>query len=238
MALTVDQANIGTSVGTAQQNNAFNTTADVAAGAMIVIEAHRFRSGGTGVYTGTGGGLTWTTVATSSSGNILVCLACAFAPAGLASGTSIGINGSVNNNDYTIVAASYLGVDTSGTVTAAVRATNTGAAGTAAWSTGTIAGSAGDGYIGGAGGDGSLRTSTPASTNGTTPGEQIDFNSGTSSGSVTLVSKLSGAASDSLAGTWSGTLTHVTVGAAFILAGGAAEVPPPNLMLAPYQGAF
>jgi hypothetical protein len=189
---------------------------------MIVILAHRFRSGGGGVYTGTGGSLSWTTVHSVTSGNIGIYLIAAFAPSGLASGTSIGVNSTVNNNDYTVVAASYAGVDTSGTVSAAVRAIGGASAGTAAWSTGTIGGNSGDFYVGGAGGDGTLRTSTATSD----AVERIDFNSGTSAGSITLVDDLNGEASDTLAGTWSGTLTHVAIGAAFIpAAGGGAPAP-------------
>lgn len=223
MALTVDQANIYTGAGVGQVNHTGSTTATVAAGAMIVIMMFRFRSGGGGTYAGTGGGLTWSSVASSSSGNILIQMFAAFAPSGLASGTgSFGVTGT-GNQDYTVAAASYLGVDTSSTVAAATRATNTTAAGTTGWSSGTVAGNADDGYIAMAGGDsGTLRTST--ATNGT---ERIDFNSATSSGSITLTDKISGAgANEALTGDWSpGTFTHVALGAAFIPSGGAAAVP-------------
>lgn len=217
MAVTVDQANIYTGAGAGQTNHLGTTTAAVASGAVIVILAHRFRSGGGGVYTGTGGGLTWAALATAVvSGNIGIYLLGAIAPAGLASGTTnFGVNSTVGSNDYTVCAGSLLGVDTSGGIAGVVRAFGGASAATAAWATGVIAGSAGDCYIGGAGADGTLRTST--ATSGT---ELIDFNSATSSGSVTLVDKIGGGASDNLAGTWSGAITHVAIGAALIPAGG------------------
>lgn len=228
MAVTVDQANIGTAAkGSAEANNnliAFNTTAAVASGAMIAILAFRFRSGGGGTITGSGGSLTWTTVHSITSGNIGIWLICAFAPSGLASGTTLTVTSTSNNNDWTVGADSYLGVDTSGTVSAAVIATGGASAGTAAWSTGSIGGASGNALIGGAGGDGTLRTSTPTSP----ANERIDFNNATTAGSITLVDKLSISGSDSLAGTWSGTLDHVAVGAAFAAAagGGAASLVP------------
>lgn len=217
MAVTLDQASIYTGAGAGQTNHTGTTTATVASGALIVILAHRFKSGGTGVYTGTGGGLSWATVHTVSSGNILIVLLAAFAPSGLASGTTgFGVNGSVTANDYTVCAASYLGVDSSGGVAGAVTAIGGSAATATAWATGAIGGNAGDLYTGGAGGDGTLQTS--AATSGT---ERIDFNSATSSGSVTLVDKLSGTASDNLAGNWSpGSFAHVRIAAAFKAAGG------------------
>jgi hypothetical protein len=229
LAVTVDQANIYAGAGSNQTNHAFNTTAAVASGAMVVVLAFRWRSGGGGTYTVSGGGLTWTTVHAVVSGNLTISLMAAFAPSGLASGTTLTVNGSVGGNDYTVCAASYLGVDTSGTVSAAVRAFGGAAASTAAWSTGTITGNAGDAYIGGAGGDGTLRTSAP----GGDATERIDFNSATSSGSITLVDDLAGEASDTLAGTWSGTIAHIAIGAAFIPAAGG--TPVSQTFSAPYD---
>jgi len=219
MAITVDQAALAPTAGSTgtgsanitQQNHTFNTSAAVASGAMIVILAHRFHTGGiTGTITGTGGGLTWTTVHKSESGNIGIYLVAAFAPSGLASATSIGVNCSVNSNDYTITAASYLGVDSSGGIAGAIRAFNAGSGAGPGWASGSVTGTAGDALIGGAGGDGTISTSTPSA-----GVERDDFNSGTSSGSITLIDKLSVSGTDSLAGTWSNTLANVSVAAAF-----------------------
>lgn len=208
MAITVDQTNIGTLASAAGTNMAFNTTATVAVGGMIVILMHRFHSGGGGVYTGTGGGLSWSLGHSMTTGNIGIYLFYAFAPAGLASATSIGVNGSVGSNDYTACAASYLGVKTSSPVTGINGATGPGAP----WTSGAVDLNNGDLLIGGAGGDGTLRTSTTDP-----PGnERIEFNSGTTSGSITLADKqISADGPDSLDGDWSGALTYVGLGVGF-----------------------
>lgn len=219
MAVTVDQPNIGTNATTAQTNATLTTTAAVAAGGTLIWLVFRFKSGGPELYTATGGGLTWATVTNVISGNIRLHMFAAFAPAGLASSTALATTGGVGGGDNTGCAASYLGVDQSGTVAAAVRAFNSTAASTAAWSSGTLTGSlVGDAVIGGAGSDGSLLTSVIAGDNV----ERIDFNSAGTSGSVTLVDDLDAEVNDTAAGTWSGAQAHVALGAAFIPAGGAA----------------
>jgi len=219
MAITLDQANIYTGAGTNQINHTITTTAAVASGAMITILAHRFKSGTSSTLSGSGGGLTWANAHDVSSGNIRMYLICAFAASGLASGSTLTVNGSLSGNDYTVGVASYLGVDQSGgTIASAIRAVNGVAASTAAWGSGSVAGNSGDGLIGGAGGDGTLRTSTTDA-----PGvERIDFNSATSSGSITLADKLSITGATSLDGDFSGTLGHVALAVAFIPAAGAA----------------
>lgn len=211
MAVTVDQASLGTAAGTVTASVTFATTAAVASGGMLVVLIGVF-SAGLPAHTVSGGGLTWAQAHTSTSGSLRVSLWYAFAAAGLASGTNLTAGPGSGSHDITVCSASYLGVSTSGTVTGF----NAAAASTAAWATGTIAGASGDAYIGGAFGDGTLRTSTP-----TSPAvERVDFNSATTSGSVTLVDKLSGSASDNLAGTWSGTLGHIGLGASFLPAAG------------------
>lgn len=220
MAAAIDQGNIGTAAkGSGEANSnlvTFNTTAAVAAGAMIVIAAFRFNNTNT-TLTASGGSLTWAAAHNVTSGTIRGYLFYAFAPSGLASGTALTVTASSGSNDWTVCAASYAGLDSAD----ALQAVNGSAAGTAAWATGTIGGSAGDAYIGFAAGDGTLRTSTT-----TAPAvERIDFNSATTAGSITLVDELEGEANDALAGTWSGTLGHVAVGAAFKVAGGGGEEP-------------
>ena len=231
MAAALDKATIAPTAGSngnghagvTLQNATYTTANTVAANSLIIQFVHRFRSGGGGTYTGTGGGLTWANLATPvTSGNIGIYAIAAIATSGLASGTtSFGVNATVNNNDYTMTAVSITGLDLSGgTVASVVRASGGGSAGTAAWGTGTIAGNSGDCYVGAAGGDGTLRTSTPDAGNT----EWVDFNAASTSGSITVAAKLSGNASDSIDGDWSGTLTHVTIGAALKVAAGGGGV--------------
>lgn len=219
MAVAIDKANAGTKASSGSVTTTLTTTAAIVSGAHAIVLLHIFAGA---LHTVSGGGLTWTQAHTVISGNIRISLWYAPCPAGLASSTNLTIGSLTGTTgDITAVISSYTGIDTSGTIVAF----NGGTAATAGWATGTIAGNSGDAYIGGAGGDGTLRTSTPAATNGTTPTERQDFNSATSGGSVTLVEKIGGAASDSLAGTWSGVLTHVTVGAAFKPAAGGGAAP-------------
>jgi hypothetical protein len=237
VAVTVDQASLAptagsTGTGYAESgpvNLSFNTAATVASGALIVVLGFKFRSG-LGTHTGSGGGLTWTTVHQVNSGSIMICMLAAVAPSGLASGTALTITATGSGSaDWTVTAASYLGVDTSGGAAAAVRAFNGAAASTAAWSSGTVGGNASDLYVGGAGTDGTLRTSTA----GGDSVERNDFNSATTSGSITLIDDLVGEASDTIAGTWSGAQAHVAIGAAFIPAAGAAAAIPMLVMAPP-----
>jgi hypothetical protein len=207
LAVTVDQANLGTQAESGVTSSSLNTGAAVASGAMIVALVHNFNSAAE-TLSMSGGSLTWTQAHTLTSGSLRLSLFYAFAPSGLASGTTLTVTASVGgSNDMTWCVASYLGVDTSGTVVAF----NAAAASTAAWSSGSVAGNSGNALIGGAGGDGTLRTSTPDAGNN----ERIDFNSATTSGSITLVDKLSISGTDSLDGDWSGTLSHIGIGVAF-----------------------
>lgn len=208
MAITVDQANIGTmaSTGVTASNKA--TTAIVVSGAMIVALTFTFTTGGaTASHTMSGGGLTWTRAHTSSTGTIRISLHYAFAPIGLASGTTL-THTSASNSDHTWAMASYLGVDTGTTFSAFNNGTGPGAP----WASGSVAGNSGDALIGGAAGDGTLRTSTTDA-----PGnERIDFNSATSGGSITLADKLSIAGTDTLDGDFDGALTYLGIGVSFI----------------------
>lgn len=225
MAVTFDQA-LGTGAQSVPGATAgtVTTTGAVPAGGMVVFKAGRFNSAGT-TLTASGGGLTWATGHTIASGSIRLYLFYAFAPAGLASGTVLSATPSAASNDFTMCAASYLGVDSAVSPVAFGGA----AASTAAWATGSIAASSGNALIGGAYGDGALSTSTP-----TGPAvERVDFNSATTSGSITLVDKLSVAGSDSLAGTWSGALGHIALGVAFQAAAGGGAATPPALTMAP-----
>lgn len=221
MAVTVDQANAGTQAtsGVASGGTAnTTTTATIAAGACIVVLTGAFVSGGGQNLSVTGSGLTWTVGHESQNGNIRAEIWYAFAPAGLASGSTIGtVLGGATGGDVTFVIASYLGVDSTGTITGlnAAGATNT------TWASGSVTANAGDALIGGSWVDGTLSTSTA-----TGPAvERIDFNSATTGESVTLVDKLSMSATDSLAGTWSNSVTHVGIAAAFKPSAAAVAAP-------------
>jgi hypothetical protein len=220
LAVTVDQANIGTRADTGVLSSNLTTTAAVAAGAMIVALVHNFNSAAE-TLSMSGGSLTWVQAHTTTSGSLRISLFYAFAPSGLASSSTLTVTASTGGNDMTWCAASYAGVDTSGTVVAF----NAAAASTAAWSSGSVAGNSGDALIGGAGGDGTLRTSAPDAGNT----ERIDFNSATTSGSVTLVDKLSSAGTDTLDGDWSGTLGHIGIGVSFKPAAGGGGTTVKNL---------
>jgi hypothetical protein len=217
MAVTLDQTSLGTlaASGVGAGGATFNTTNAIATGGMAVILAGRFYFTAATAITASGGGLTWNVAHTFQSGNLRVSLIYAFAPAGLASGTTITINST--GSDVTLLSASYLGVDTSGTVVSTGNSTATNTA----WTSGSVTATAGNAIIGGAFGDGTLSTSTASA--GT---ERGDFNSGTTSGNVTLVDKLSSAGgSDNVAGTWTNSLAHLGIVAEFKAAAGGGATP-------------
>jgi hypothetical protein len=224
MAITVDQASLGTQAQSGVSSSSTTTTATVASNAMIVMLIGGYRSGGGHTHSvATTGGLTWTQAHSVVNVALRLSLFYAFAPSGLASGTSLGPGQSIAG-DMTWCMNSYLGVDSAD----AVEAFNGASATTAAWASGSVSSVSGNALIGGSWGDGTLRTSTatgPAA-------ERIDFNSATTSGSNTLVDKLSVSGSDSLAGTWSGTLDHVAIAVAFNASAGGT---PKSLIIPSYR---
>jgi hypothetical protein len=210
MAVSFDKA-LGTATANAQTAT-ITTTNAVAVGAHIIVLHGIWRSTAPTGHTCTATGLTFTLAHQIASGDLRVSLWYAYAAAGFASSSAIVVGGNAGTNGILSAASSWLGIDTSGTVTAFGGA----AAATAAWSTGSIGANSGDALIGGAWGDGSQRTSTPTSP----ANERVDANSATTTQSITIVDKLSVAGSDSLAGTWSGTLDHIAIAAGFKAAAG------------------
>jgi hypothetical protein len=211
MAVAVDQASLGSAAGNVTTTT-LTTTGAVASGAHVIVLLGTWNSPPR--THSVSGSLTWTQAHVVTSGDLRVSLWYAPAPAGLASSTALTVGTPSGVSGVLACANSYTGIDTAGTVVAF----NGAGAATAAWATGSVAGGAGDALIGGAWGDGTLRTSTV-----TGPAvERIDVNSGVTSQSVTLVDKLTVAGSDSLAGTWSGALDHIAIGVAFKAAAGAA----------------
>jgi hypothetical protein len=161
---------------------------------------------------------------TATSGSYRASIFAAITPSAItaasinAGNPLVTITGSNTGNDFTLGISSYLGVSSATPV-----AQNQATASTAAWASGTVAAGAGNLLFGGAAADvgGTSRSST--ATGGT---ERIDFYSATSGGVVTLVDKLSAAASDSLTGTWSAAFSHVGIAAAFPAAAvGAGSLP-------------
>lgn len=220
-AAAIDQGNIGTAaVSTGLSSANLVTTAAVASGGLIVLLVGRFNSSG-GTLSVSGGSLTWVQGHTVLSGSLRLSIFLAYAPAGLASVTTLTATNSAASNDFTMCAASYTGFPSTFTVAAF----NGVAAATAAFSSSSVAAAAGDALIGGAYGDGTLRTSTP-----TSPAvERVDFNSATTGGSVTLIDKLSVAGTDTLDGTWSGTLNHIGAAVAITPSAGGGGVTVKNL---------
>lgn len=227
MAVTVDQATLGTGNSSGAGTTTMSTTAVVASGAVIVLLAGRFNSTNS-TMAASGGSLTWSTAHNVTSGSIRVYLFYAFAPSGLASSTTLTITHSGGGSaDCIIGAYSLLGVDTSGTVVAF----NGAGASTAGWSSGSVSGNSGNALVGGAFVDnGSVSSSTP-----TAPAvERIDKNVAGQSETLTLVDKLSISGSDSVAGTWNAAGSHVAIGAAFKDAaggGGPADLPARRTLL-------
>lgn len=231
MAVTLDQ-----SLGTGNQSSGtsvnLTTSAAVAAGATIVLGVGSF-IGGVPAHSISGGGLTWATAHTSTSGSLRGSLFYAFAPAGLASGTTLTVSAG-STGDWLIGAGSWLGVDTSGTLANALTGFNAVAASTAAWATGTIAAGAGNLMVSVAFEDGS---GTATSTTTAPALELVDVANAGQAEALTMGYKLSASASDSIAGLWSAALGHVCVGAGFKAAVAGAAIPP-SLLMAPYRGAF
>lgn len=210
MAVALDQANVCRWAATTTASTSANTLSAVASGALIVVVAFKFQSAApTAAFTFSGGGLSWSISPTSPvSGNIKAALGYAFAPAGLALGTSLTVGVASSTADITAVASSYTGVDTTTPLDSA--GGTSGAV--AGWTTNAITGTdVGDAVIGGAGSDGSLLSSLVAGDNN----ERQDFSSGTTSGSVTLYDDLVAEVNDTVAGTWSTGQAWVSVGAAF-----------------------
>jgi hypothetical protein len=227
MAVAVDQASLGTAAANATSAT-ITTTNAVAALAHVIVLLGMWRTDPPPANTVTVAGNAATQAHTIVSGALRLGLFYYYAAAGLASSSAIVGTGQAGSNGILMCAASYTGIDTTGTVTGF----NATAAATAAYSSGNVSASAGDALIGGCWGDGAQRTSTP-----TGPAvERSDFNTATTGQSVTLVDKLSMSATDALAGTWSGTLDHMAIAVAFKPAAGAAVVIP-SLVMAPHTPA-
>ena len=217
MAATLD-ANIGTKAQAASVTASLVTAAAAAPGSLLVIGVGYFSATATASITTTGG-LTWAATTPTVSGSLRCYIFYAYAPAGLASGTTLTWTASATTPDWLIGGASFLGCESTPTLLG-----SNGAAATAtAWSSGSIA--AGETNLGVvmAFEDGS-GTATSTSTAPLT--ELIDFNSAGQVEAFTLAYDLASAATATLAGAWSVSVSHVARGAAFKIAAAAVVTAP------------
>lgn len=226
MAITVDQADIGSfAADTSGTTVAFTTTAAVAAGGFIVLTITDLTGAGQVPSSVSGGGLTWTVDKTGLGGSASgIGIASAQAPAGLASGTTITATYSASTaGARSICGMSFLGVKTSAPV--GVTDNHSNATGTA-WTTNSMTVSAGSVIVACAQNTTNLFTSTP-----TAPAvEAHDFGSGGfSQTTVYLIDGGSGGA-HTLAGTWSSSANSDTVAVEYLAAPVTATTPTRTLL--------
>lgn len=210
MAATLD-ANVGTKNQQASTTCTLVTGATVASGALLIVGVGDF--GVTTITQTTSGGLTWSNLTKITSGSINAQIWYAFAPSGLASGTSLVWTSSLAV-DWLMGGFSLLGIDTSGTVVAQ----NGTSASTTAFSTGSMAAGTGNAVVGVAFEDGSgTATSTI-----TTDTQINNFNNAAQTEAFTMGYDLNSSGSDSIVGNWSTAVSHCCAGGVFKAAAGAA----------------
>jgi hypothetical protein len=223
MAATLD-ANLGTAhvTATGGLTASLITSAAAAANTLIVIGVGYFSVSTPTVSVTTTGGLTWAATARTASGSLSGYLFYAFAPSGLASGTTLTFTASTGGSpDWLIGGASFQGMNSTPTLLA----TNGAGASTQAWSSGSLVAGETNLAVVMAFEDGS-GTATSTSTAPLT--ELIDFNNAGQTEAFTLAYDLASASTATLAGSWSSALSHVTRGAAFRIASGATSPLPPR----------
>lgn len=226
MAVTLD-AVLGNGNGTIATTT-ITTGAAVASNGRIVVLIGRFSGTGTTVSTVTAGAINLARDHSLVSVNLRAEVWSAAAPSGLASSSTITVTHS-GICDCIIGAVSYLGIDTTGTVVAF----NAAAAATAAWSSGSVAGNAGDALVGGSFVDsGSVSSSAP----GGSAVERIDANVAGQSETLVFEDILSLGGATALQGTWNAAASHVAIAVAYkAAAAAAAEIP--ILVMAPPRAA-
>lgn len=219
MAILIDQANAGTA---ADDNGgttiAVNTTQTIATG-LIVVSVTWWHATGT-LSSISGGGLTWAIAVQGkhSVENPAAAIAYAQAPAGLASGTAITANFSTTVNARAIGITSFTGAATSSPVdtTDPVLSENDNS-----WHTNSVAILAGSVLVA------HSHLDKTATSTVTAPSiEALDWGDGANFACTTCYRIEASAASYAVAGTYSDSLYHVTVAAAFKVAGAAAATAP------------
>lgn len=221
MALAVSNAAIGTSVTNSSggvATLALTTNVTIASGDLIVVHAGAFGGSGVGLSSVSGGGLTWTVFAPGRAGTVTgptMSFAYAFAPSGLASGTTITATYTSTMEVRTLSGSSLSGVDTGDPIGVSLGPVELTPAGTN-WTTGSGTIEAGSLLMGAgwAEGTGSGSTASGSSTNlvqannsGDGYGHAVHYR--TSTGAVT--------------GTWGGSALSVAIGLEFRAAAGTTD---------------
>jgi hypothetical protein len=227
VAVTLDQT-LGTQKAHIATVLNLTTGATIAAGGRVVYVAAYFNSGGGTTLTGSGSGLSWAQDHFVSTGNLRIGIYSAACPSGLASGSTLTATANGANHDMMGSAISLLGVDT----VSPVVAFNGGTGATAAWTSSSIAALAGNAIVGGSFCDGLVGTSTASGSNT----EFSDQNDATQNESQTGVYNLTTAASDTATGTWSGAVTWVALGVAYLAAAGGAPFSTSPFQAIPFMG--
>jgi hypothetical protein len=196
-------ANLGTNSGQGTSAPSLVTAAAAASGSVIVFTLFTFDPNSLDASVSlAGGGLTWTRIQNQSNAQFCFTQFIAYAPSGLASGTTLTITHSAPHSpDNMMSCVSYLGVDTV-TITGGGN-WNTGS--TQAWSSGNVS-AASTSMLAGAGfTDGYVGTSTP--TGGAT--EVSDFNAAAQSETMATEEKFNTGLSD-IAGSWDDGAGHTS----------------------------
>jgi hypothetical protein len=229
LAATLD-ANLGTKAQAGSVTASLVTSNPAAAGSLLVIGVGYFSSSTATASVTTTGGLTWAATTPTTTSNLHGYLFYAYAPAGLASGTTLTWTASSTTPDWMIGGASFLGMDSTPTLLD----TNGASASAAAWASGSIA--AGEVNLGVAMvfEDGS---GTATSTSTAPLSELIDFNNAGQVEAFTFAYDLASASTATLAGSWSASLSHVCRGGAFKIGAAAAGalVMPPAFQAIPFM---
>lgn len=207
------------------------TSAAVAAGGKVFVGIMYY--GTTLTTTGaSGGGLTWRVARHYQGANFDIVIVEADAPAGLASSTAITVS-HTNSGGGGIWGMSFTGL-----ATGAVN--DNGVSGAATNWTVTSLDTTGDGLT--VAFTATLANGTAGTYNSPTGGSTEVHDFGHSGGPVGLATQYqarTGAGSYTETGTVSiGTAFNQQIGLAINAAGGAAETPPPNLVMSPYAGAY
>jgi hypothetical protein len=176
------------------------TAAAVAAGGHICVGGARFSGTGSDDLTLAGGGLTWTRVVDVVNGSLRIAIWVAYAPSGLASGTTLTMT-LTNGTDCMLSAQSYTG----GNSSTVIDGSNNGTGSTAAWSSGSVFVNVGDAEFGCAFCDGLVGSSIP--TNGV---EITDFNDATQTETYVAEDIASAVSASDISGTWSGAVTWIS----------------------------
>lgn len=236
MAIALD-ANLGSSDANTGTTMTIVTTAAAVAGARIVVLISAWNGNAAGAVSAVNDGSAYTRDKNTDNGNDFFEIWSRHAAAGLASGSTITVtlSGTTGGGGVLAGAVSFTGILTSGALVTTSSSTGTGTA----WSSGaaTNTGFADALYIGGAGNENPTAATSSTATNGTEVHDR--YRAGDQQGLVTGFLVVSTVASRAITGNFSNANSTANTGALAVYAADAvAEVPPPNLMMSPYQGAY